>query len=172
MTSSISSDGTQTHFMWCGNHCGRDTEMRLMLPRWNATVLTLLHHSHCGSAPSPCPTQARSLLRHICSASPSISQPCRTRWQHHTQHQALSCLETSVPLPPSALCSGVAPWASRAPPREIQQLKAAQAIRYLKTSVIWEMRIFSLVLGDQCEFLGRGKMQQIYLKVFLIFWIQ
>lgn len=93
MSSSISSpclglltaqNPSQTHFRGCGNHCGRHTEMRLTLPRGNAAVLTLLHHSHCGSAPSPCPTQAGSLLRHICSVSPSISQPCRTRWQRHT----------------------------------------------------------------------------------------
>lgn len=40
------------------------------------------------------------------------------------------------------------------------------------TSVVSEMGFFSLVLGEQCEFLVRGKMQQIQLEIFLIFWIQ
>lgn len=34
------------------------------------------------------------------------------------------------------------------------------------------MGIFSLVLRKQREFLGTGKMQQIQLEIFLIFWTQ
>lgn len=87
-----------------GNHCVRDTEMRLTLPRWNATVLTLLHHS--GSAPWPCPTQARSLLRHICPVSPSIPQPCRTlAAPHGTTTHSTRHLPSWRSLCPSLRCS-------------------------------------------------------------------